>query len=64
MSSELLIRLLAFPKMRDALNALPPKMLTLCSDVPAEPVDLGDEQVRACRQAACSLLYLRAEWTR
>ena len=46
-SSELLVRLNAFPKMREALDKLPPKMLQLHSDQPAQPVDLSKDQVRS-----------------
>ena len=42
----MVVRLDAFPKMRKALAKLPPKMLQLHSDQPAQPVDLSTEQVR------------------
>ena len=37
------MRLKSYPKMHAALNALPPKMLALSSDVPAQPIDLSTE---------------------
>ena len=36
-STELLVRLGVYPKMRTALNSLPPKMLSITSEKPAEP---------------------------
>ena len=46
MSTELLVRLGVYPKMRAALDVLPPKMLSLTSERPAEPrvLDLAAEQ--------------------
>ena len=40
MSSELTMRLRANPRLSKALDVLPPKMLTLRSDGPAEPITL------------------------
>ena len=42
-SGELIIRLSAFPAMRAALDALPPKLYALSSTQPAEPVDLTSQ---------------------
>ena len=39
-SSELLVRLTPYPKMKAALDVLPPKMLALSSSEPAKPVEL------------------------
>ena len=38
MSGELTMRLRAIPHLREALDALPPKMLALGSDAPATPL--------------------------
>ena len=47
MSTELLVRLEAYPKMRDVLSTLTPKMLSLTNDRPAEPrtLNFDDEQL-------------------
>ena len=45
MSGELLVRLTAYPTMRDALKALPHKMLALSSETEAAPIDLEAEQL-------------------
>ena len=44
-SSELIARLNVVPRMRDALDSLPPKLYALSSTKPAEPVDLSSETV-------------------
>ena len=43
-SSELLVRLRAYPKMWEALKALPPKVLALSSSEPSKPVELPAEE--------------------
>ena len=45
MSGELLARLTAYPKMRAALEALPPKLLSLASDRPPMVVELQASQL-------------------
>ena len=45
MSGELLARLTAYPKMRAALEALPPKLLSLASDRLPEVVELQASQL-------------------
>ena len=45
-SSELIVRLDAFPRMREALAALPPKMLQLSETHDPKPVDLGSETLK------------------
>ena len=43
MSSELILRLEAYPKMRDELERLPPKMLSLSSERKVMPVELDSK---------------------
>ena len=43
-SNELLVRLRAYPKMWEALEALPPKVLALSSSEPCKPVELPAEE--------------------
>ena len=43
MSSELILRLEAYPKMRDELDRLPPKMLSLSSERKVMPVELDSK---------------------
>ena len=40
MSGELIARLSAYPKMKEVLDALPPKMLALATGKKAEPVKM------------------------
>ena len=60
-SGELLVRLLAVPSMRDALAALPPKMLALSSGRVPEPIVMAAENLdgRVERVVAHELGLLR-----
>ena len=44
-SGEFPMRLKAYPKMKEVLDRLPPKLLLLSSDGPTKKVDLEDEMV-------------------
>ena len=44
-SGELVVRLQLIPSLRDALHALPPKMLSLSSERPPQEVDIRDTQL-------------------
>ena len=47
LSSELLSRLAAYPKMRNVLDELPPKMIRLSSNKPAVSVDFSVDALGA-----------------
>ena len=40
-SGELIARLSVYPKMRSALESLPPKLLRVSADTPSEPIEVG-----------------------
>ena len=40
-SGELIARLSVYPKMRSALESLPPKLLNMSADAPSEPIEAG-----------------------
>ena len=64
-SGELILRLRAYPRMRAALDALPPKVLALRSGCPLEPIELTDAQLDApilLRLADGTIRLIRCDW--
>ena len=62
MSGELLVRLMAYPKMRHVLDQLPPKMIRISTNAPAEYVQFSAEAV-ATRVADVTGSILRSAFS-
>ena len=57
MSSELIVRLSAYPKMKAALDKLPPKMLALNRGMPESPISLSAETLEGRVDRVAALIH-------